>query len=136
MPTSTSDVQSLLRTARLRVTSGRVALLNVLRKAAKPVTLEDAVALCSGEGGDPATVYRNLQSFTENRLVRHVRGVGRREMYELVAQQHNHQHAHLTCTRCGRVSCIEFAAPSAPEAEGWQVEEVTVTVWGLCPACR
>jgi Fur family ferric uptake transcriptional regulator len=131
-----TDVQSMLRGKRLRVTSGRIALLNALRKAAKPVTLEDAVALCAGEGGDPATVYRNLQSFTETGLVRPVRGVGRREMYELVAQQHGHQHAHLTCTGCGRVSCIEFDAPSAPKAEGWQVEEVTVTVWGLCPDCR
>jgi Fe2+ or Zn2+ uptake regulation protein len=128
--------RQLLRDAGLRVTGTRVALILALQQRAEPASLDDAVRLCGHAGGDPATIYRNLQALTEAGVLHAVRGVGRREMFELPAARH--EHAHVSCTRCGRVECVEVSrAPLTPKApRGWKVDSVSLTVWGLCPECR
>ncbi|MCC6465694.1 MAG: transcriptional repressor [Planctomycetes bacterium] len=109
--------------------------MEFLLAASEPVSMEDTVARCGDAAGDPATVYRNLQALAAAGVVHSLRGVGRREMFELA---HGHRHAHLTCTRCGRVACttppVKVGAPH--ESGGWQIQEVSVTLWGLCPDCR
>lgn len=136
--------RQILRAAGLRVTIARAALVAALLRAHEPVSMEDAVRLCGADGGDPATVYRNLQTLREAGVLQPVRGVGRREMFELVGQPRahvgtpDHHHAHLSCTKCGRVECIEIGdLPHKPQGpKGWAIDDVTVTVWGLCPDCR
>jgi Fe2+ or Zn2+ uptake regulation protein len=127
--------RQLLKNAKLRVTAGRVALVSTLLQHAEPVSMEDAVRQCGAAGGDPATIYRNLRTLLDAGVLQPVRGVGRREMYELVHKEH--AHAHISCTRCGKVECVEVGAmPGQPPApKGWQAREVSVTVWGLCPQC-
>jgi Fur family transcriptional regulator, ferric uptake regulator len=127
-----------LRSAGLRVTIARLELLRKLEQAPGPVSMDDVVRLCRDSAGDPATIYRNLQALTEAGLLHSVRGVGKREMYELSRRAGDH-HAHLSCTNCGRVTCVEVEAPafnqSDSDSKGWSVREVTVTLWGLCPDC-
>lgn len=131
--------RQILRSARLRVTGSRTALVAALLERELPVSMDDAVQICGKSGGDPATVYRNLLALCEAGVLQSVRGVGRREMYELAGDTHDHahSHAHLSCTRCGRVECVEIdKLPKRPEApEGWKLNDVSVTVWGLCPKC-
>jgi Fe2+ or Zn2+ uptake regulation protein len=130
-----TDEAAILRQAKLRVTVGRKALIQALMEHAEPVSMDDAVNLCGDKGGDPATIYRNLQALCEAGILRPVRGVGRREMYEL-AIEHGHSHAHVSCTRCGKVECIEIEhMPAHPGAPGWQLDDVSLTAWGVCPEC-
>ncbi|MCB9893128.1 MAG: transcriptional repressor [Planctomycetes bacterium] len=133
--------RNILRRAGLRVTITRATLVASMLDAHEPVSMEDAVRLCGQNGGDPATIYRNLQALTEAGVLQPVRGVGRREMFELTdghVHEAPHHHAHASCTKCGRVECIDMAElPDKPPApKGWSVEDLTVTVWGLCPDCR
>lgn len=138
MMDSSEKARSILRKSGLRVTITRTTLVSCLLDAAEPVSMDDAVNLCGRNGGDPATVYRNLQALTDAGILQPVRGVGRREMFELVEPAPHDHHAHLSCTRCGKVECIDLAPlPEKPPAQnGWEVDDVTVTVWGLCPECR
>jgi Fe2+ or Zn2+ uptake regulation protein len=132
---ASDNIRATLRGAGLRVTLTRVELLRALLAAHEPVALEDAARLVGEAGGDPATVYRNLQALTEAGVLRSVRGVGRREMFE-PATRGADGHAHISCTRCGRVECVDNAPhPKPPAVKGWQVSDVTVTAWGLCPDC-
>jgi Fur family transcriptional regulator, ferric uptake regulator len=129
------NIRATLRSAGLRVTLTRVELLRVLLAAPEPLALEDAARLVGQSGGDPATVYRNLQALSEAGVLRSVRGVGRREMFEPATRAAD-GHAHISCTRCGRVECADaLEVPEPPTVEGWQVNDVTVTAWGLCPEC-
>ena len=127
----------MLRKSGLRVTVTRATLVAAMLESHEPVSMDDAIRLCGDNGGDPATIYRNLQALTEAGILQPVRGVGRREMFELVHEPHAHSHAHVSCTRCGRVECIELSKlPDKPAGpKGWTVDDVTVTVWGLCPDC-
>ena len=133
--------RSILRRAGLRVTITRATLVAAMLEAHEPVSMDDAVRLCGQNGGDPATIYRNLQALSEAGVLQPVRGVGRREMFELTdshVHEGAHHHAHVSCTKCGRVECIDLTElPDKPAPpKGWSVDEVTVTVWGLCPECR
>jgi Fe2+ or Zn2+ uptake regulation protein len=130
------NARQLLRKSGLRVTVTRATLVAAMLESHEPVSMDDAIRLCGDNGGDPATVYRNLQALTEAGILQPVRGVGRREMFELVHEPH--AHAHVSCTRCGRVECIEVKdLPDKPAGpKGWSLNDVTVTVWGLCPECR
>lgn len=128
--------RTLLKAKGLRVTGSRAALVAALMRAHEPVSLEAAHKLVGATGGDQATVYRNLQALTRAGMLRVVKGVGRREMFELTV--HGHGHAHLACTKCGRVECIEIdrMPEQPPKLKGWNISDLTVTVWGLCPGCR
>ena len=130
--------RQILRKADLRVTITRTALVAAMLESHEPVSMDDAVRLCGHNGGDPATIYRNLQALSEAGILQQVRGVGRREMFELSHETAHEHHAHLSCTKCGKVECIDLAdLPEKPAApKGWALNDVTVTVWGLCPDCR
>ncbi len=132
------QARTLLKAKGLRVTGSRAALVAALMRAHEPVSLEAAHKLAGSAGGDQATVYRNLQALTGAGMLRLVKGVGRREMFELTVHGHRHGHAHMACTQCGRVECIEIDGmpQQPPKLKGWNVSDLTVTVWGLCPACR
>ena len=57
--------RSILRRAGLRVTITRATLVAAMLEAHEPVSMDDAVRLCGQNGGDPATIYRNLQALSE-----------------------------------------------------------------------
>lgn len=135
------SARELLRKSGLRVTVTRATLVAAMLESAEPVSMDDAIRLCGDNGGDPATIYRNLQTLSEAGILQPVRGVGRREMFELVHDHEHgrpdHHHAHVSCTRCGRVECIDIRdLPEKPAGpRGWKLTDVSVTVWGLCPEC-
>lgn len=136
--TPIEQARTLIKARGLRVTGGRASLVAALMRAGEPVSLETAQSLCGAEGGDQATVYRNLQALSKSGLLRAVKGVGRREMFELAVQAHEHGHAHMACTKCGRVECVDLGDVPAkpPKLNGWNVSDLSVTVWGICPQCR
>lgn len=131
------QARAILRKSGLRVTVTRATLVAAMLDSHEPVSMDDAVRLCGDNGGDPATIYRNLQALSEAGILQPVRGVGRREMFELHHAHAKHHHAHMSCTKCGRVECIDLnSLPDKPAGpKGWTVDDVTVTVWGLCPEC-
>ena len=90
-----------------------------------------------------STVYRTLAWLEEVGLVNPRRlGVGRQEMRKACFDPSvEHEHHHFVCTGCGRV--VEFASAwveSAKEefahSHGAWIEEASLTLRGLCEACR
>ena len=80
---------------------------------------------------DLVTIYRNLDLFVKEKLIKQVH-LGTDEMqYEYQREPHHH----AVCTDCNRV--IHFKAPDEKikkllGVEGFQVEELEVTVRGVC----
>ncbi|MDC1142880.1 transcriptional repressor [Planctomycetota bacterium] len=121
--------QTTLRSHKLRVTDKRVSLLRTITEKAHPVALEDVAEL---DCGDKATVYRNLQAFKDAGILRQVKGVGKREIYEL---NHGHDHAHLVCQGCGKIQCVAASSVAQTVPEGWVKESLSLVVWARCPDC-
>ncbi len=80
---------------------------------------------------DLVTIYRNLELFTEQKLIKRVQ-IGLDEM----SYEYQHEpHHHAICTDCEKV--IHFIAPDAKikkllGLENFSIDELEVTVRGRC----
>jgi len=85
-----------------------------------------------------STVYRNLQLFKEQGLVKEHQFDGMRRCYERMPSSWHH---HIVCVGCGRV--FEFTCPSTEKIKsrltrekGFKVTDVDVRFMGYCPECQ
>jgi Fur family ferric uptake transcriptional regulator len=137
-----ADYQERLRTAGLRSTAPRVAVLRELEAATAPMSHADLVELLGDEGYDRVTIYRNLTDLTEAGLVRRADLGDHVWRFELKREEKAHQgtHPHFTCTDCGTVSCLPTEAvritpaKGAPKAVG--ARSVDIQLRGRCDDCE
>jgi Fur family ferric uptake transcriptional regulator len=141
-PTSGESPALRIRSAGLRATRTRRAVLSVLTDAAPahehlPVA---EVAARVHANATPLSVqgaYDCLEALTRARLVRRVEPAGSPARYEARVGDNHH---HLVCRDFGQtvdVDCVVGAAPClAPDQEhGFALDEAEVTFWGRCPSC-
>jgi Fur family transcriptional regulator, stress-responsive regulator len=133
------DGASRLRAAGMRVTSTRLAILEVVREGRHPGA--DDVARAVRERVGHVTlqaVYEALGAFTEAGLLRKIDiGTGPARYEARVGDNHHH----LVCRRCGTVEDVDCAVGHAPCLEpaarlGYVIDEAEVTFWGLCADCQ
>jgi Fur family transcriptional regulator, stress-responsive regulator len=133
-----SDPTAALRSASLRVTRPRVAVLTAVQAAphADTETIYGAVRADLGEVSRQA-VYDVLQALTGAGLVRRIQPPGSVARYEARVGDNHH---HLVCRSCGAVVDVDCAVGARPcltpsDAQGFVIDEAEVVYWGLCPAC-
>lgn len=107
----------------------RDAILEVLQKNHKP--LSAAAIHQELPHIDLVTIYRNLELFAEDRVVRKFHFAGAEAHFEYQHEPHHH----AICSDCDKV--IHFKAPDKKiikllGLEGFEVEELEVTVRGKC----
>lgn len=132
---------SSCRTAQMRLTPVREAILSFLAQRCTPASLE-MVSQADGVRGkcDATTVYRTLMMFKEAELVRAV-GTPRKASYFVLNAPGDSTHF-LICRRCGCVAelplpdpmsaaigCIASARGFSPTPQDWEVH-------GLCENCH
>lgn len=133
------DLVALLKTASMRVTKPRVAVLEAVHR--QPHSDTDAiVSAVRTELGTVSTqaVYDVLRALTSAGLVRRFQPAGSPARYEI---EQGDNHHHLVCRSCGRivdVDCADGRRPclQTPEDHGYRVDQAEVTYWGTCPDCR
>lgn len=82
-----------------------------------------------------ATVYRNLTHFKTMGLVQSLGTVNGIERFDGCTAPH----AHLVCRDCGEIVDLrtdEAALYPADCAEGWQITQAQLMVYGICPDCQ
>lgn len=128
-----------LRAAGMRVTSARLAILDVIRDGEHLGADEVARGVREKVGHVTLqAVYDALGAFTAAGLLRKIDlGTGAARYETRVGDNHHH----LACRRCGSVAdvdCVVGAAPCLePAAElGFAIDEAQVTFWGLCARCQ
>ncbi|MFT7621182.1 MAG: Fur family ferric uptake transcriptional regulator [Myxococcota bacterium] len=101
-------LRSDIRSAGLRATGARIAVLRVMREAGQPMSHAEVAETLDGESWDKATVYRNLVDLAKAGLLRRaVLGdpVWRfEEMGDSTSD--GHAHAHFVCVTCGTIECL------------------------------
>ena len=147
-PIALPDARRMLRSAKLRVTTVRLRVIEAL--AASPEALEaQAVAARLGSGAtDRVTVYRTLNALVEAGLAHRVDPGDRVFRFSLTSHEHcthehhNHEHPHLVCDGCGKVECMDDAevvirrkTGARARVESWRVKQQSVTVRGTCEGC-
>ena len=121
-----------------RVTRTRVAVLDVLRSAPRPLNHDQIAAEleAAGEQHDRVTLYRALDWLVEHGIATRVAGSDRAWKFELVRNT-GHSHAHFHCQRCGRVLCLDEVEPALAGAlpAGFRLEQAELVLHGACADC-
>ncbi|WP_299055175.1 Fur family transcriptional regulator [uncultured Nocardioides sp.] len=136
-----SAPETVLRSAGLRVTRPRLAVLRALASA--PHSAADAVLTAVRTEAEVSTqaVYDVLNTLTSHGVVRRFQPAGSVARYELRAGDDHH---HLVCRGCGAVTDVDCSVGAAPcldpvaagtPVPGFVVDEAEVTFWGLCQDC-
>ena len=113
--TSSGRHADMLRHAGFRATYGRVALLEMLAHARKPVRVETAAKAVRGKL-DLTNTYRALEALRRVGLVRRVDLGHAHTHYELAEGKHHH---HLVCDSCGKVADVEIQEKEMERARGF-----------------
>ncbi len=134
-----SELAPRLRSRGFRVTSQRIAILNVLAGSAGHLT---PVEICSRARRQlPSltgpTVYRSLEQLVRSGLVWPLHLENGHLAYELAGRNHHH----LVCTACG--SEVEFPGATLDmiydrleSSTGFVLNRDHLTLAGLCPRCQ
>lgn len=144
-------LKDLLRSAKLRVTGVRLAILRALR--ASPVALEAtevAAALhAAGDDADRVTVYRTLNSLVDAGIAHRVDPGDRIFRFSMTdhgrcsGDRHQHEHPHMVCDTCGAVECImdaevviqPRAGAEPPARQKFKVTQQDIMLHGTCDRC-
>ena len=135
---TTSEAEQLLRSAGLRVTQQRAAVLDAVH--AHPHADTESI-IGAGGGGLPEVshqaVYDSLAALTDAGLVRRIQPSGSVARYESRVADNHH---HVVCRSCGVIADVDCAVGHAPcltatDDSGFRIDEAEVIYWGLCPSC-
>ena len=154
-----TSANGLLAAAGLRRTPVRLAVLGVLKGAARPLGVAEVLEHLPSDT-DAVTVYRTLNTFTRERIVHRVRGEDRTARYALgdaadvapaataskrqesARAKPAHGHAHFVCDTCGGVECLEESkipktlVSALRVAPRYAVTYPEILLHGTCPNCR
>jgi len=133
------DARTAVRSAGLRATPSRLAVLELLRTSGGPMSHGDVTDRLAARAWDRATIYRNLTDLAGVGLVRRTDVGDHVWRFEAVSSGHDASaHPHFVCTECGAVECLpeivlEVGRAKVPRAV--RLQRVEVHVRGLCDAC-
>jgi Fur family transcriptional regulator, stress-responsive regulator len=137
--TTAAEIQQMLRSAGLRVTRPRVAVLTAVH-AHPHADTDSIIELVRSEGLPDVShqaVYDSLHALTAASLVRRIQPAGSVARYESRVGDNHH---HVVCRSCGDISDVDCAVGEAPclvasDDHGFTIDEAEVIYWGLCSAC-
>ena len=129
------DWRTALRARGLRLTPQREMILTAVEEL-EHATPDQVLAHVrqSSAAVNISTVYRTLEVLEELGLVRHAHLSDRAPTYHSVRE---HEHFHLVCRNCGRVTSVDPHVLSALRAtlqdeEGFEMDVGHLTIFGTC----
>ncbi len=133
------DAKQMIEQAGLRLTDARMAVLNILIAAKTALSHAEVIErLSTGYPFDRVTIYRVLDWLTEAHMIHRIPSDDRAIKFQVSIPNASHQHAHLHCTQCHKIICLDEIQPhlSRKITAELQVESVDMIIKGRCPACK
>lgn len=132
--------ETLLRTAKMKVTQPRIAILAHLIHSRIPLTVEEIFQLLKKRECDLVTVYRCVNALEKAALVsRCVFGDGLLR-FEFSAHSNSHHQHHVICNECRTVEplevCVDQIWKSVLNQKGYTELSHSLEFSGLCPSCK
>ena len=132
------DLDRILRTAALRVTRPRLAVLAAVH--AHPHADTESIIRAVRDDLPQVShqaVYDVLRALSAAGLVRRIQPSGSVARYEARVGDNHH---HVVCRGCGAIADVDCAVGEAPclsasDDRGFTIDEAEVTYWGTCPEC-
>lgn len=130
------NVEHLMAEHGVKVTANRLLIARALEQAGRPLSMMELEERL--ESIDKSNVFRTLVAFKDAHLVHVLEGDPVR--YELCHSHHEGHdddlHVHFYCVKCHKTYCLEeIPVPSVQVPEGYQVQEESYLLRGICPQC-
>ncbi len=129
-----------LRDHGLKATAPRVAIVAVLLKEKRPLSVQDLLDALPKKTADQATAYRSLEAFAEAGLIHRLDLGQGKALYEL-SEEGEHHH-HLVCTSCGKIEDVEdceveaFARRALEASKRFaELHHHSLELFGICKDC-
>jgi len=134
------DVIQTLKDTGLRKTPHRMAVLNMLIYADRPLSASDILKKSPIIKINKVTVYRILSTFKEEGIIREIPTEQRDKHYEM-ACRHNPIHPHFYCSACKTMTCLEPLTLSQAielfsKPHGFTIDNISVNITGVCDRCQ
>lgn len=137
-----ATISQRLLTDGLRYTSSRRAVVDVLARSDRPLTIPEILE--SDRSLAQSSAYRNLTELIAAGVVHRIVSGDEYSHFELAEDLTSHHH-HLVCTSCGRVTDVTLsdeveanldrALLRAASAQGFSPEHHRLDVIGRCADC-
>lgn len=137
---SIEAAKALLRSAGLRCTAARIAVIQTLGDHQTPLSPMEVADDLAEFGFDKSTIYRSLTELDESGLVARLDLGDAVRRFELLPQdaQGSSGHPHFMCVDCGKVTCLSgFRVELVPDTPGQKLpgQLGEVLIKGHCSAC-
>ena len=124
-----------------RITKVRRHIISILNSNKKPLSAKELLNLLLKKDLSPnkTTIYRELEFFKKQGLIREIEFGDRKKRYELETDRHHH---HIVCVNCGRVEDFDFDVDLAThemqiaKQTGFEIKEHSIEFFGLCKQCQ
>jgi len=136
--TAKNRIDHILKAAGLRRTGPRMAILEALLNARKPLTHAHIAKKLGPAAPDKVTIYRTLETFVHTGIIHRAFLRKRAWHFELAHNCTDTQcHPHFTCNDCGTTHCLtRMTLPLASgQPRGFIIHRQRIQLDGLCPEC-
>lgn len=132
-----SDIKKVLKEHKLRVTAGRIDILEFFHRQNRTLSFKDLED--EFKDSDRVTLYRTLNAFTDKGVLHKIPDDSGFATYGLChdscdSEDHNHDHMHFKCNECGTIECLEQNIPTV-KIPGYKVTEANLILKGTCKTC-
>ncbi|MGH9013258.1 MAG: Fur family transcriptional regulator [Acidimicrobiia bacterium] len=137
-----NTVATRLREINQRLTTNREAIIDVLSRAPRPLTIPEILA--ARRGLAQSSVYRNLVVLEQAGLVHRIVTSDEHARFELAEDLTGHHH-HLICAACGMIEdvpasaglekSVRVATTQIARTTGFRTQHHRVDLVGLCRDC-
>ena len=138
-----AEIERRLAASDQRLTKVRGSVIEALRAAGRPITVEEILAATPNLS--QSSLYRNLAVFESAGVVVRIQSADGRARFELSEEIAGHHH-HLICTRCGAIDdvalpddlegTLDSVLTTVAAASGFTMDHHRLDVVGLCRDCR
>ena len=129
----------MLKRSGLSRTAQRLSVLNILLAEERPLNAKEVLDLCGDKKINRVTVYRIMESFRNEGIVRELPTESGVKYFE-IACRHNPVHPHFYCRDCGSMACL--GPLTATDIWEWlarphafRIDHISVNITGLCKNC-
>jgi Fur family transcriptional regulator, ferric uptake regulator len=137
-----NTIATRLREINQRLTTNREAIIDVLSRAPRPLTIPEILA--ARRGLAQSSVYRNLVVLEQAGLVHRIVTSDEHARFELAEDLTGHHH-HLICAACGMIEdvpasaglekSVRVATAQIARTTGFRTQHHRVDLVGLCRDC-
>lgn len=133
-------IRKLLKSHGLRITSARLAVIEILKNSPSALSQTDIEEKLSIKP-DRVTLYRLFKDLEDAGIIHRLFDMAGLTKFALChdceEHDHNDEHIHFSCTECNKTFCLDqVGLPNLNIPGGYKVKHMHLNLEGICKTCN